>query len=233
MIALRSLIFALFFYAGTVGAVVSALAMASLGDRAVRDHAARWARYHRWCARHILGIETRVEGTLPTGPVLVAAKHQSMYETLEMLVLLDAPAVVVKRELADLPGWGRVARRHGVIPVDREGSSSALRRMLAAARAAQTEGRSIVIFPEGTRVSPGEAPPLKPGFAGLYRQLGLPAVPVAIDSGRLYPRRGFLKRPGVITFRFGEPVAPGLPRAEVEQRIWREINRLELAAADR
>ncbi|MFS0738050.1 lysophospholipid acyltransferase family protein [Sphingomonas sp. 1P06PA] len=231
MIFLRSLLFTILFYLGSIGAVLIALAIASFSDKAVRDHAERWARYHRWCARHILGIETRVEGTLPTGTALIAAKHQSMYETLEMLVLIELPAVVVKRELADMPGWGKVARRHGVIPVDREGSSSALRRMLAAARAAQAEGRSIVIFPEGTRVPPGETPALKPGFAGLYRQLGLPVVPVAIDSGRLYPRRGFLKYPGVITFRFGAPIPPGLPRREAEQRVWEEINRIETGGA--
>jgi 1-acyl-sn-glycerol-3-phosphate acyltransferase len=171
-------------------------------------------------------VEGRVEGEIPIGPTLFAAKHESMYETLEVLALLDAPAVVVKRELANIPGWGWVARQHGVIPVDREGSASALRTMVRAGRKAAADGRSVVIFPEGTRVEPGEEPPLRAGFAGLYRGLGLPVVPVAIDSGRLYPRRGLLKRPGVIRFRFGTPIPPGLPRDQAEAAVHAGINAL-------
>jgi 1-acyl-sn-glycerol-3-phosphate acyltransferase len=170
-----------------------------------------------------------MEGDLPKGPVLVAAKHQSMFETIEMLLLLDEPAVVLKRELADLPGWGFVARRYGVIPVDRDGGAAALRRMLKAARDALAQGRPIVIFPEGTRVYPGEHPPLQPGFAGLYSALKLPVIPVALDSGRLWPRRGFVKRAGTVTFRFGEPIPAGLRRQEIEQRVHAAINSLELA----
>jgi 1-acyl-sn-glycerol-3-phosphate acyltransferase len=90
---------------------------------------------------------------------------------------------VLKRELADLPGWGAVARAYGVIPVDRDGGAAALRRMLSAAKAAVAAGRPILIFPEGTRVPPGQQPALQPGFAGLYKSLGIPVVPVALDSG--------------------------------------------------
>ena len=114
-------------------------------------------------------MRTRVEGTPPRGACLVACKHQSMFETLEMILLLDEPATVLKRELADIPLWGWVTRRYGVIPVDRKGGAAALRRMMRAAEAAIAEGRPIVIFPEGTRVPPGETPPLQSGFAGLYR----------------------------------------------------------------
>jgi 1-acyl-sn-glycerol-3-phosphate acyltransferase len=150
-----------------------------------------------------------------------------MFETIEMLLLLKKPAVVLKRELADIPGWGWVARRYGVIPVDREGGATALRRMLRAAQAATAAEREIAIFPEGTRVSPGEQPPLQAGFAGLYRSLGVPVVPVALDSGRLWPRGSFVKHPGIVTFRFGEPIPPGLPRREIEARVHEAINILE------
>jgi 1-acyl-sn-glycerol-3-phosphate acyltransferase len=85
----------------------------------------------------------------------------------------------------------------------------------------------VLIFPEGTRVAPGEQPPLQPGFAGLYKQLGLPVVPVALDSGRLWPRNSFVKRPGIVTVRFGEPIPPGLPRAEIEAKVHAAINALE------
>lgn len=223
----RSALFALIFYAGTVVAVLGALPAAWLGTRRIRPYAVGWARFHRWCAKYLLGIESRIEGTVPTGAVLVASKHQSMYETLELLVILDQPAIVVKRELTDIPFWGRVARSYGAIPVERTGSAAALRTMLAGARGAAAEGRAIVIFPEGTRVAPGEQPPLRAGFAGLYRMLGLPVVPIALDSGHVSPRGRFLKRPGIVTFRFGDPVPANLPRPTVEARVHAAINALE------
>jgi 1-acyl-sn-glycerol-3-phosphate acyltransferase len=133
----------------------------------------------------------------------------------------------MKQELSRIPAWGWVARSYGVIPVDREGGAAALRRMLVAARKAVEEGRPVLIFPEGTRVLPGEQPELQPGFAGLYRALGLGAVPIALDSGRLWPRGGFVKRPGIVTFRFGELLPPGLPRREIELRVHQAINALD------
>jgi 1-acyl-sn-glycerol-3-phosphate acyltransferase len=227
MTLFRSLLFALVFYAGSLVAVLAALPASLRNGDGVRAHAVRWARFHRWCCRHILDIESRIEGTVPQGAVLVAAKHQSMYETIEMVLILHEPAIVLKRELADLPLWGRIARKYGAIPVTREGSASALRAMLRAAKDAIRQNRPTLIFPEGTRVAPGEQPPLKSGFAGLYRQLGLPVVPVAIDSGLLCPRHGFLKRPGIITFRFGDTVPPDLSRAEAEARVHADMNALD------
>lgn len=229
---LRSILFAAFFYPGSVIAVLIAFAAAAISERALDRVALGWARYHRWCARLLLGIRSRVRGDLPGGAVLIAAKHQSMFETVEALLVFDAPAVVLKRELADLPGWGAVARRFGVIPVDRQGGAIALRRMLKAAQQAKSIGRPILIFPEGTRVMPGQQPPLQAGFAGLYRALGLPVVPVAIDSGRLWPRRSFAKRPGVVTWRIGETIPPGLSRQDVEARVHRAINALETGGAE-
>lgn len=225
MTFLRSLLFAFVFYAGTLIAVLAALP-APDGDR-VRAHTMRWARFHRWCCRHILGIESRIEGQVPGGAILAAAKHQSMYETIELVLILEQPAIVLKRELADIPLWGRVARRYGTIPITREGSAPALRAMLRAAKDAIARNRPILIFPEGTRVAPGEQPPLKSGFAGLYRQLGLPVAPIAVDSGRLWPRNSFLKRSGIVTFRFGETIPPGLSRGEAEARVHAAINALD------
>ena len=227
MAAVRSALFALVFYAGTVVAVLLALPVSLFGRRVLRRWVHGWVRFHRRCAAAILGIRSRVEGGPPCGPAIVAVKHQSMFETLEIILLLREPAVVMKRQLADIPLWGRAAQLYGIIPVDRAGGAAALRRLMRAAEAAIAEGRPIVIFPEGTRVAPGERPPLQAGFAGLYRMLNLPVVPVAVDSGRLWPRRRFVKRPGTVTFRFGEPIPPGLPRAEVEAAVHAAINALE------
>lgn len=227
MTALRSLLFLLVFYTGTLLFVAAALAALPFGRTALRAVANQWARFHSGCARRILGISARVEGPVPKGGVLIAAKHESMFETLEMPVLFRNPAVVMKRELAQIPIWGWLAQRYGMIPIDREGGAAALRRLLKLAGEATAEGRPVVIFPEGTRVPHNEAPPLQPGFAGLYRALNLPIVPLALDSGRFWGRSLLGKRPGIVTFRFGEPIPPGLPRREAEARVHAAINALQ------
>jgi 1-acyl-sn-glycerol-3-phosphate acyltransferase len=229
MAMLRSIVYTLVFYGVTVPFALLAFPIGLLGTDAIRGWSHAWLRFHRWCARHILGIRSRVEGVVPEGSVLVAVKHQAAYETFEIVLLLNIPAVVLKRELAEIPFWGGAVRRYGVIPIDRSGGAVALRRMVRAADAAIAEGRTIAIFPEGTRVMPGATPPLQPGFAGLYRALKLPVVPVAVDSGRLMSRGRFVRRPGIVTFRFGETIPPGLGRDEIEARVHAAINALEPA----
>lgn len=225
--ALRTLLFMLAFYGGTVVAVLIALPVAATGRRPMRNYVIGWTTFHALCARAILGIRTRVEGDVPQGPVLVAAKHQSHYEALDLLRVLGGPGAVMKRQLGDIPLWGWVARRYGGISVDRAAGASALRAMIREADVVKAERRPLLIFPEGTRVRPGEAPALQAGFAGLYRRLDLPVVPVALDSGRLWPRTGLVRRSGVVTMRFGAPLPPGLPRAEIERRVREAINALE------
>jgi 1-acyl-sn-glycerol-3-phosphate acyltransferase len=222
---LRSVLFALVFYTGSLVYVFRAATIART-PRGALSAALGWARFHRRCAETILGIHTRVEGVIPDRPVLFAMKHESMYETLEILLLLRQPAVMMKKELTVMPLWGGIALRHGAIPIDRAGGAKSLRTLLAAARVAVADNRSLLIFPEGTRVPHGERAPLKAGFAGLYRQLGLPVVPVALDSGRVWPRRGFVKRSGVVTFRFAEVIEPGLDRNAVEALVHEQINAL-------
>ncbi len=227
---LRTTLFQLVFFGISVPMVLLAPVAALIGTRALQRYGNLWLALLRWSVRHIAGIETRIEGTIPPGPVLVAAKHQSIFEPLELARLLDAPAVVMKKELTRIPVWGWCARRYGVIAVDRKASAKALRGMMREAQAALAGGRSVMIFPEGTRVAPGDTPRLQSGFAGLYRMLGLPVVPVAVESGHVWPKDGPM-RPGVVTMRFGEPIPPGLPRPEIEARVHAGINVLE--AADR
>ena len=223
---LRTVAFSVIFYGVSFPIVASVPISALFGRGAVIAHANVWTRFHRWCARVLLGITIRIEGERPAGPALYASKHQAMFETLELELQLDGPAMALKQELADLPMWGWAARRYGALVVDREGSSAALRQMIREGKAAKEAGRSVLIFPEGTRVLPGEQPPLKAGFAGLYRMLDLPVVPVAVDSGRLLPKGG-VKRPGVVTFRYGEVIPTGLSRAEVEARVHAAMNSLD------
>jgi 1-acyl-sn-glycerol-3-phosphate acyltransferase len=226
MIALvRSSLLMLVFYAGSVITVSLAVLSAPFGQEAIVRWSRNWAMWHRWCAAHLLGIRTQLIGELPQSGALVVFKHESMFEAIETLAVFDRPAVVMKQELVDMFGWGYVARRHGVIPVNREAGAAAMRQMIAAAKAAKAAGRPIVLFPEGTRVPHGETPELRAGLAGLYKILGLPVVPVALDSGRLWPR-SLIKRAGIVTMKVGDPIPPGLPREEIEARVHAAINAL-------
>jgi 1-acyl-sn-glycerol-3-phosphate acyltransferase len=223
---LRSLLFAIVFWGGSVPIVLGAPVAALVGTARLRRYVHGWLSYHAWCARVLLGIVTRIEGKVPATQALYAGKHQSLYETFELARLLDEPAIIMKRELARIPVWGWAAQRYGMIAIDRSASGAALRGLMRDAQLVREEGRSVMIFPEGTRVAPGEQPPVKPGLAGLYKALKLPLVPVAVDSGRVWPRHG-AKRPGIVTLRFGDPLPPGLDRPEMEARVHHAINVLD------
>lgn len=226
MAFIRSLLFTLLFYLGSVPIVVLGAGAGAFWKPAIRGTGRVWAGYFLLLSRYVLGIRLVVKGEVPDRPVIVAAKHQSAYETIVLLRVFDFPAVVLKAELMRIPFWGWIARRHGAIPVERDGSTKTMRSMLRAAEGAVADGRPIFIFPEGSRVPVGEAPPLRPGVAGLYKMLKLPVVPLALDSGQLWPRRSFVKHPGTITFAFGEEIPAGLARAEAEARIHEAINRV-------
>lgn len=229
----RSLLFAILFYGLTVAFLIVAVAASWFGQRGVVAVARGWAWMHRILSRVVLGQRVVIEGAMPADAQFVVFKHESMFETLDAVCLFGDPIVAAKRELIEIPVWGLVAKAYGLIPVDRKAGASALRAIRAQALAGMAGGRAVIFFPEGTRVPHGEAPALKAGFAGLYAVLGVPVVPIAVDSGRLAPRNGFIKRAGVITYRVGAPVPPGLPRAEAEARVHAAINALnDLAAVD-
>ena len=221
----RSFLYALIFYPATLLYVAAGLSIGLFATRPMQAVVHGWADLHEWLSVNLIGVRMRIEGELPDGPCLIAVKHQSMYETIQMLRVADTPVVVLKHELADLPLFGWMTRRYGVIPVDRNAGPKALRTMLTAARKAIADRRPVVIFPEGTRVPPGEQPPLRSGFAGLYRALNLPVVPIAMDSGRLWGK-GLLKRPGLVTFQVQEIIPAGLKRDEIEARVHAAINAL-------
>lgn len=228
MPAIRSLLYAAIFYLATLLWVLAGIVASAFGRRPTMAIVRSWVQFHHWLCSAILGIRTRVEGEIPAGPHLIAVKHEAMYETLEMVRLSNLPVIVMKRELAAIPLFGTLTRRYGVIPVERKAGAKALRAMVAAGQDAISTGRPVIIFPEGTRVHSGATPPLRSGFAGLYRALGLPVVPVAVDSGRLWGR-GFVHRSGTITIKVGKTIPAGLKRDEIETRVHAAINALELA----
>jgi 1-acyl-sn-glycerol-3-phosphate acyltransferase len=225
---LRSLLYAAIFYPATFLWVLVGVPATLLGRRPTLAIVLRWCDFHQWLARYVLGIRVRVEGEIPAGSWLIAAKHQSMFETLEMVRVGHLPIIVMKKELADIPLFGFMTRQYGIIAVERSAGAKALRALVAEGQTAIATGRPLIIYPEGTRVRVGQTPELKSGFAALYRALALPVVPIAVDSGRLWGC-GFVHRPGTVTFRVGETIPPGLERAEIEARVHAAINALELA----
>lgn len=222
--ALRSLAFYAMFYGGSVFLVLASVAAILARKAWLRPVVAAWGRWHLWCTQNLLGIEVVLEGELPDGPVLIAAKHEAFFEAIDTPRLFTYPAVFAKQELFAIPGWGYSALTYGLIPVAREEGAKTLRQMLATAKERVAQGRPLVIFPEGTRVPHGAQPPLQAGFAGLYKLLKLPVVPIAVDSGRTYHH--VIKRPGRITYKVGETIPAGLSREEVEARVHRAINAL-------
>lgn len=220
----RSALFALLFYSFSA-LVVSVGALVMLVDRRAAAPTARlWSLGHAWLARHVLGIRTRIIGTLPQSDAIVAFRHESMFETIEVLRLFDRPAVFMKSELRRIPLWGWIAATNGAIFVERDAGATALRTMLTEAKAAHAAGRPLIIFPEGTRMPSGVPGEIMPGIAGIYKVLRLPIVPVALDTGRLAPRRAFRKRAGLVTYLVGEPIPPGLPREAMEAALKAGIN---------
>lgn len=195
-----------------------------------------WAQLTMIGLRLICGVKVRVEGRehIPHGAAIVAGKHHSQLDTIAPFMLLPAPAFVLKKELLAMPVFGFFAGRSGHIPVDREAHAAALKAMLRAARTARDGGRQIMIFPEGTRHEPGAPPDYKIGVAAMYRDLGVPCVPLALDTGRVWSPSGYKIRPGVTTFRFLPAIPPGLSReafmATLQERI--ETETAALLAAD-
>jgi 1-acyl-sn-glycerol-3-phosphate acyltransferase len=226
---LRAILFYLVCLVGSILITTSIAIAAPFSRRLVRWGAHQWARWFIWCSRVFLGIRLVVRGRVPQEGVIIASKHTSMYETILTLYLFDHPAVVMKAELRKIPIWGFVADRHGSIFVERGKAGAALKSMLRQAKARAADGRPIFIFPEGTRVAVGTAPPLKAGLFGVYGGLKVPIVPVAHDAGACWTRQ-FAKQPGTVTISFLPEVPPNLPREAMEAAVHTAINRDPLTA---
>jgi len=197
-----------------------------------------WVRSVAWVERNVLGLDYRVIGreNLPAhGAFIVAAKHQSTFETMKLHLILNDPAIVLKKELLRIPIWGPYLKSTGMIPIDRGAGRRAVGPMMEASEKAKAEGRPIVIFPQGTRIPVGVKRSYKAGVAALYHQLALPILPLALNSGLFWPKRG-MKHGGTVTFSFLPPIEPGLePESALsllEQRLETETDRLVAAAAE-
>lgn len=174
-----------------------------------------------WLLHRIAGTRLEVRGreNLPPGPVLVAAKHQSAFDTFGLVSLMRDPAMIMKQELMWIPLYGWFAQKFGMIFVRRTAGPSALRRMARDAVERAGMGREIVIFPEGTRRPPGAPPDYKPGVILLYETLQIPCCPIALNSGLFWPRRSMLRYPGTIVVDFLDPIPAGLSREQFATRL--------------
>ena len=212
---LRALAFNIGFYGATVILVLLCPPLLLAPWRWLARVGRVWARFMLFWLKLTcrLDYELRNWDRLPKdGRFILAAKHQSAWETIALWLLLVDPAIVLKVELTRIPIWGRVAVHIGQVPVDRKGGAGAMRAMIDLCRRRLAEGRPVVIFPQGTRAAPGVQLPYQPGVAGLYRELGVPVYPVALNSGLFWGRNSFAKRPGTIVVEVLDPIAPGLER---------------------
>jgi 1-acyl-sn-glycerol-3-phosphate acyltransferase len=208
----RSLLFNALFYLNVIVLMIVALPTLALPYRFLRPFIRCYSRVSLWLLRVICGTKVEWRGTekIPKGACIVACKHQSLWETFSLYAELEDPAYVLKRELMWIPLFGWYMAKAGLIPIDRGAGVSALSRMTARARAALTQSRQVVIFPEGTRRRPGAPPTYRPGVAHLYNRAGVPCVPLALNSGLFWPRRSLLRCPGTILVEVLDPIPPGL-----------------------
>ncbi len=225
MIAFRSFVFVALFYLWSVFVAVG-LSPVLLGPRSwTMALIAMWGKGVVWLLEVCCDIKVEVRGRqhMPSGAALVAPKHQCMFDVFAQFAWLPNACFVMKKELTWIPFFSWFAARARMIVVDREGHSTALRKLIRDANDRFADKRQLIIFPEGTRVDPGQKADYKPGIAALYREINVPVVPVATNSGVHWPRHGFMRRPGTIVFEYLEPIAPGLKRAEfmrlLEERI--------------
>jgi 1-acyl-sn-glycerol-3-phosphate acyltransferase len=221
----RSLAFNVALYLFTAIEAILGLPVLLLSRRLGSRFGCAWAAAVLKICGWTIGLTHEVRGRehLPKGAAIIAMKHQSAWDTFAVAAIFDDPAIVLKKELIWIPFYGWYLWKAGMIAIDRRAGALALRKLVAASRKAAALGRPIVIFPEGTRTAPGTRRPYQPGVAALYRQLELPLVPVAVNSGVFWGRRSFIKRPGRIVVEILPPIAPGGDRrtvmAELETRV--------------
>jgi 1-acyl-sn-glycerol-3-phosphate acyltransferase len=225
MLLIRSILFVALFYAWSAVSAIAMLPLMICPRRWMLFAFRLWAYGVIGLLRAVCGIRLELRGRefVPKGRALIAAKHQCMFDIFAQLTWLPDAVIVMRKELMIIPFFGWYSWKTGMIVIDRKGGAKTLRKMLKDASARMADERQLLIFPEGTRGPPGIAGTYQPGVAGLYRELGLPAHPVATNSGVHWPAHGFLRRPGTIVFEYSEPIPAGLPRAEFMRRIEERI----------
>ena len=238
LIFLRSLVFNVLFYAAFVFWAIVALPTFLMPRAAVLRVASWWGKTAIVLMRVVCNIKVEFRGVenIPSGPLIVASKHQSMFETIALLRFFEAPFFVIKRQLNFIPLFGLYLIKTGMVAIDRSAGRRALLEVTRRAAEEVKKGRQFVIFPEGTRTAPGAPPQYKGGVGLVYSECGVPCLPVALNSGLFWPRRTFMRYPGTLVVEFLDPIRPGLKRdeflARVERTIEETTNRIVAVAQD-
>jgi len=225
VLTIRSIIFNILFYLNLVVLIVAALPTLLMPRSAILAVAQFWARTNSWLLRVICGIAAEFRGIekIPRGPLIVACKHQSLWETFALLPLFSDPTYVMKRELMWIPFFGWYTRKAGMIAVDRSKGSQALSDLNASVRRELEGNQQVIIFPEGTRRRPGAEPRYKYGVAHLYVESAIPCLPVALNSGLFWPRRTWRRHPGTIRVEILDPIPAGLDKVQFFDRLQMQI----------
>jgi 1-acyl-sn-glycerol-3-phosphate acyltransferase len=225
VLVIRSVVFNVLFYLNLLVHFVAAIPTLAMPRWGILAVARFWARTNLWLLRTVCGTKVEFRGAekIPPGPLLVSSKHQSLWETFALLLILPDPAYIMKRELMWIPFFGWYTWKAGMIPVDRSRGSQALAEMNACARREAQRNRQIIIFPEGTRRPPGAEPKYKYGVVHLYAEMGVPCLPVALNSGLFWPRRSIRRYPGTIRVEVLDPILPGLAKDEFFTRLQTEV----------
>jgi 1-acyl-sn-glycerol-3-phosphate acyltransferase len=220
-IFLRSLIYNVLFYLLLICWLIVAIPTVVMPRTAILTVAKLWSRQSTWLLRIVCNVKVEYRGLdkIPKGPLVVASKHQSMWETFALLQIFDQPLYILKRELTRIPFFGWYLIKAGMISVDRRAGGRALLKMVRQASEEVRNGRQLIIFPEGTRRPVGAQPDYKPGVAQLYASSRVSCLPVALNSGLFWPRRTFMRYPGTLVVEFLDLLPPGLPRDEFLTRI--------------
>lgn len=220
---LRSLLFAGQAYLMMVPMAIVFLPWAAVSRRGAWAAVHAWCGWVRWTAAWMIGLRTEVRGTVPQGEVMIAAKHQSFLDIIMICSVLPRPKFIMKKQLIWAPFVGLYALRIGCVAVDRGKRGAAIKAMVDGVKSGATEPGQLIIFPQGTRVAPGESLPYKVGVGVLYQEMGAPVVPVACNVGVFWPRRRLYRAPGLAVIEFLPAIQPGLPLrdflSEVEQAV--------------
>lgn len=221
LVPIRSALFAIAFYSNLAIWLVACLPLFVLPRAWMFPVARAWARVNLWLLRVITGMKVEWRGleNIPPGGLLVAAKHQSAWETFALVVVFPRPVFIMKKELTHLPLFGWYLQRAGMIAIDRAAGASALTSMARQAQEKAETGHQIIIFPEGTRRAPGAPPDYKPGVAFLYDNLKVPCLPIALNSGLFWPRQSAVRNPGTVVVSMLPPLPPGIPRKQILQQL--------------
>lgn len=238
MIFIRSILFNIFFYGFTALACIFLIPALFMPRNILLKGIKLYANIVTLIEKYILGLTYEIRGLEhqpKSGTYIVAAKHQSAYETLKLFHLFGDPTIVLKKELLRLPLFGMFLKKLGVIAIDRKNKESAINAIIDGAKRMQEHGRPIIIFPQGTRVavnSTAKEKPYKGGIIKMYEHANLPIIPMALNSGLFWARNSFIKKPGKVIFEFLSPVEPGLPNKQVMKALEDRLEEKSIALAN-